>query len=444
MPRMPATAMWPPVVALATTKTIAIAREIGVMTEIADRAASGPLSPPLRRGLPLILLCAVALAYACVAIPPTLFPQKGFLNVAAVPAGNDFFAFYSAALMVWNHAAADIFDLSRLFAFEDALSGTLTHLPCPYPPHFLLLVAPLATMPYLPALYVWIVATSTPFALIVRKLSGLAAPLVFIAPPLIQNAIDGQTGALAASLFAGGLMSLARRRWALAGVLFGLLTFKPQVFMLTPICLLAARQYRTLAWLVATCTLLLFGSIAILGVDIWWKFLAYLPQQMAFVYQGRIHVARCPTVFVFVFHATGSAALANIMQAFSTLSAWALVAWSWRRTSAIFPRALAFCVAMPLSTPYMLEYDLAIWTLPAAILLTRCWRGEGQAADWAALVVLWVLPPITWLISQENISFAALFVIALTPYVICAVRREPGSLLPEQVNEAGGFVAFAK
>jgi alpha-1,2-mannosyltransferase len=414
-----------------------------VMTQIAAQTAARPLIPPLSRGLPLILLCAVAFGYAYVAIPTALLPQKGFLNAAAVPAGNDFFAFYSAALLVSRHATADLFDLTRLFAFQDAFSGTATHLPYPYPPHFLLLLAPLASLPYLPALYVWIVVTATPFALIVKKLSGLAAPLIFIAPPLVQNAIDGQTGALAASLFAGGLLLLANRRSALAGIVFGLLTFKPQVFMLIPICLLAARQYRALAWLTVTGVTLFCVSVAVLGVDIWWKFLAYLPQQMSFVYQGRFHVARCPTVFVMIFHATGNTTFAEIMQAISTLAAWALVGWSWRRTSAIFPRALAFCVAMPLSTPYMLEYDLVVWTLPAAILMMRCWRGEGQAPDWAALTVLWLLPPVAWLMSQADVNFSSLVVMALAPYVVWTVRREPSLQAFGQAKNTVGSAAVS-
>jgi hypothetical protein len=148
----------------------------------------------------------------------------------------------------------------------------------------------------------------------------------------------------------------------------------------------------------------------------------YLPQQMSFILAGRLPAARCPTLFVLVLHATGNLAFADIVQAGSTLAAWTLVAWSWRRTSAIFPRALAFCVAMPLSTPYMLEYDLAVWTLPGAILMMRLWRGEGKTPDWLAAAALCLMPPLIWLMSLADLSFSA--VVALTPYVIWSVARE--------------------
>jgi hypothetical protein len=139
------------------------------------------------------------LAYACLAIPLTLLPAHGLLNTSGGTVGSDFLAFYSAAVLTWSHSAQDVFNLSRLFAVQDSISGTATHFPFPYPPFFLLYVAPLAALNYLPALYVWLAATSAPFIFIVRKMSGVAAPVIVLAPPLIQNAISGQNGALTAS-----------------------------------------------------------------------------------------------------------------------------------------------------------------------------------------------------------------------------------------------------
>jgi hypothetical protein len=403
------------------------------MTDLGQVAGARPIGPPLRIGLPAIILCVVAFAYAWLAVPLTLVPHEGLLNRLGTPTGNDFLAFYSAALSSWAPAATDIYDLSRLFPLEDSVSGTSIHLPFPYPPSILLYVAPLAAMNYLPALYFWIGATTAPFVLIVRKMSGLAAPVILLAPPLVQNAIDGQNGALTASLFAGGLVLLGNRRPLLAGVLFGLLSYKPQAFILIPICLLAAREYRALTSLFLTCCCLLLASILAFGIAIWWKFIAFMPQQLAFVLDGRLPVTRCATMFLLVFHATGSLALANIAQAGATLAAWALVGWTWRRTDAIFPRALAFCVAMPLSTPYMFEYDLAVWTLPAAILLGRLWRGEGRLLDWASLSLLWLLPPLIWFTSSAAQHLSALALLPLAAYAISTVKRETASTL-RQIN----------
>jgi hypothetical protein len=320
--------------------------------------------------------------------------------------------------------ATDVYDLAKLSALQDAISGTAESLPFPYPPLFLLYAAPLAAVSYFSALYFWTVATAAPFVWAARRLSGLAAPLIALAPPLIQNAIDGQNGALTASLFSTGLMALVARRPALAGVLFGLLSYKPQVFVLIPICLLAARQYRALFWLLATVAALALASVAAFGLNAWVHFVEALSQQMSFIREGRLPLGRCPTLFMATLAATGNTVIANVVQGVSTLGAWVFVAWTWRQTDAVFPRALSFCVALPLSTPYMLEYDLAVWALPASILFVRLWRGEGSPPDWAALALLWLSPSLIWLASRAGLHGAVAAPLALAVYAVWAARRE--------------------
>ncbi len=393
------------------------------MTDIGHAAEPPAFGPPLRIGVPVIGLLVLALAYACVAIPLNLLPSRGFLNSNGGTVGNDFLAFYSAAILTWNQPASDVFDLTRLFALQDVISGTTIHFPFPYPPPFLFYVAPLAGLHYLPALYVWLAATSTPFIWLVKKLSGVSALVIVLAPPLIQNAISGQNGALTASLFAGGLLLITNKRPLSAGILFGLLFYKPQVFILIPICLLCAREYRAIGSLIATCSVLALGSIAAFGIDIWIKYLAFLPQQLAFVLDARLPVARCATFFMLAFHASGSLAIANAVQMASTIGAWVLVGWSWRKTSAVLPRALSFCVALPLSTPYMLEYDLAVWTLPAAILLGRLWRGDSSVADRLGFAFLWCLPPLIWAMSFTQQYVSVLPILPLVAYAIRIVRQ---------------------
>ena len=55
-------------------------------------------------------------------------------------------------------------------------------------------------------------------------------------------------------------------------------------------------------------------------------------------------------------------------------------------------KTLAFAVALPLATPYLYEYDFALWSLPAAMLAMRFWRGEAGGAWWLAFVILAFLP----------------------------------------------------
>lgn len=390
--------------------------------------------PPLARGAPILVLCLLALAYAGLAVPATLFPASGLHTKLGGTVGGDFLAFYSAALLVWSHAAPEVYNLTHLFHVEAVTSGIALRTPCPYPPVFLLYAAPLAAIPYLPALYAWLFAGVAPFAFVTRRLSGLAVLLIALSPPVIQNAIDGQNGALTASLFVVGLSLLTGARPVLAGIAFAFLSYKPQTFLLIPICLLAAREYRALAAAAAAGAILWSTSLAVFGFETWRSFFDVLSQQMSFVLDGHEPTARFPTIFVLVLQTTGSALWAKAAQGVSMLACFALVAWCWRRTTAVLPRALVFAAAMPLSTPYMLEYDLAVWALPASILMVRLWRGEGEPFDWFGLVLLWATPPLIYLLSRADFHFSAGFPLALAVYAVWRVRQEIGGSSARRVD----------
>jgi alpha-1,2-mannosyltransferase len=393
------------------------------------KGRSARFGPPLRRGLPLVVLWTMAGLYGALALGLCLVPVgAGMRNGAGAIVGNDFLTFYAASILVHLGDAVAVFDPPRFFALQEAISGSSQHFPWAYPPIFLLFVAPLAHLPYLPALAVWVGASGLAFGLLVRRLSGLALPLVLIAPPLIQNAADGQNGAWTGALFAGAILALANRRALLAGVLLGLLAYKPQVFILAPICLLAAREYRALAMLVVTSLALVLLSLGFFGVDIWWKFLAHLPDHAATLLGDRVQSNRVPTIFAAIDKLTHSRAAANLAQALATLGAGGLVFWVWRGCAAPFARALAVCVAMPLATPILLEYDLTLWTLPMAMLAARLWREGSDWRDWTALMLLAFLPSLIWITASSGFDPWAALILALVPYVIFAARRAGGAL----------------
>lgn len=377
--------------------------------------------PPLGRGLPLLLLIGIGLFQATIALPVCLLPTGGTLrNAVGSVAGNDFLTFYAAAKLVHAGTASAIFDQAHIFAVQDNISGLTQHFPWAYPPIFLLIVAGLAFLPYGVALALWLGLTSLSFGYGMQRLSGLALPLVLLLPPVVQNAMDGQNGALTAALFTAGLAALTARRPLLAGLLFGCLAYKPQVFLLAPIGLIASREWKALLAALAASLALALLSVAAFGLDIWWKFAAHLQDHLSYVLAGRLPSDRFPTTFIFVFKLTQSAALAKAAQIASSLFAFGFIYWVWRRSRAVLPRALAFCLALPLSTPFMLEYDLAIWGLPAALILMQLWKTPGHWSDWAALAVLALLPPAIYYGALAGMNFWIVPIAALVPY---AVRR---------------------
>ena len=145
---------------------------------------------------------------------------------------------------------------------------------------------------------------------------------------------------------------------------------------------------------------------------------------MSYVTSGRMPRERFATVFITLLDFTGHETFAKAGQGISTLAAWAFVYWCWRRTRDVFARALAFCVALPLATPYLYEYDFALWSLPAAFLGMKIWRGEADWRDWGAFVVLAFLPTLIWIVSLAKMNVTVLPVLALVPFAAAAVRAE--------------------
>ena len=83
-------------------------------------------------------------------------------------------------------------------------------------------------------------------------------------PAAVHTVVSGQATFLAVALAYGGLRLLDRSP-ALAGILFGLLGYKPQFCLLIPVALIAARQWRALVWAAATGVVLVAASLAVFG-----------------------------------------------------------------------------------------------------------------------------------------------------------------------------------
>src|SRR5436190_181486 len=154
---------------------------------------------------------------------------------------GDFFGLWSAGKFLLDHPAAEIYDAATLKAAQLALGmDPGIDYPFPYPPSFMLVVAPLGLLPW-PVAYLLLIGVTLPLFIWAtagrcwRSWIGLGA---LVAPATTITIIAGQAGLLAAALMAGGFR-LAARRPILAGVLLGLLTYKPQMGVLVPVAQLA-------------------------------------------------------------------------------------------------------------------------------------------------------------------------------------------------------------
>jgi len=159
--------------------------------------------------------------------------QVHWSNGAGRLFGDDFLNYRSGAFLALHGRAAEVYDFNVFHAFERGVAGgAIDFYHYSYPPVLLLLTAPLALIPYVPPLFVWLAAGWYAFYRALRRaLPGRGALLLALASPAVLiNAVGGQNGTWTAALFGAGLGLLDRRPY-LAGVLFGLLFIFPALVL---------------------------------------------------------------------------------------------------------------------------------------------------------------------------------------------------------------------
>ena len=98
-------------------------------------------------------------------------------------------------------------------------------------------------------------------------LLALAFPAVFV------NLGHGHNGFLTAALFGFALVQ-PRPRPIVAGILFGLLAYKPQFGLMIPLVLAATGRWRTMLAAAATVAALALAATLAFGIETWRAFFA--------------------------------------------------------------------------------------------------------------------------------------------------------------------------
>jgi hypothetical protein len=346
------------------------------------------------------------------------FSGSGMTDFRGDPIGGDFSHYWVAASLALKGEAVAVYQPVRFLAAQKQVFGVNVPLIWLYPPTYLMLVLPLALLPYFVSLGLWLSATLAGFVLVVRRIAPLpiTVGLALAFPGTFQNLIHGQNGFLTALLLGAGLLVLDQAPVA-AGILFGLLSFKPHLLVLIPLALAAGRRWRALLSLVLCCGCLVAASFLALGADTWAAFRHNLPGTLQVLETGQIakgiglSIAKIPTLFGAVLLAGGPSWLALFLQALVMLATAAIVVWVWFRKPPAAEGAAVLVLCILLFPPYEFIYDLTILALPLAWLGWQGYR-EGWQPGEPALLLLGFITPILVPI------LAALLHFQITPLVL--------------------------
>lgn len=323
---------------------------------------------------------------------PYIMTAHGHLDWTRHALGRDFVNYWTAGHLTFTPHRIDIFTPDKFLGWEHRLFDP--RLPFhfwSYPPVTLFVVAPLALFPYIPGLIAWTLAGLA--ALIPAARTVFSQPedrwLLVAAPAVATNIGLGQNGAFTAALLLTGL-GFWRERPRLAGVLLGLLIFKPQIALLLPVAVLAERRWSTMVAAAIVAGLFLALSIPAFGLDAWTAFFGpTLTAQGLMLSQGRGPFQwMMPSAFMAarVLGVRSDWAMA-IQAPFSVLGVW-LVWKAYRSDADNALKAAVLMTATFVASPQAFNYDL----IPAAAAAIVLWRRDQSALARALCLLLWALP----------------------------------------------------
>jgi len=308
---------------------------------------------------------------------------------------SDFIEWWSASAMVLHGSPASAYDNLRLWAAQKKIAGyNIGFTPFPYPPTYLLIIAPLALLPYLWSQAVWSILWIIAYLLVMSRIEKRGLLLALAFPGVFLNFIFAQNGLLTLVLIGAGILCLDTWPTA-AGALFGLCTYKPQLAVLIPLFLCITKRWRALAASAASAVLFCLLAWAAFGWQTWAAFLHSTHYTRTIVLE---HGAPGWEKFQTLFAAAriwGFSVEASYIIHFSVAALAAGAAMLvWKRSGVIELQATALVLATMLLTPHLLEYDVVLLALPIAWLAVDGLHSRFLPGEVLVLAALWLSPAV--------------------------------------------------
>jgi len=401
------------------------------MTHIWQGLRSGDwLTDARMRGYSLILLAICTLA-----LVGWIAASDGLIDRNSKPIGTDFSNVYAAGTLIWQGRPAEAYEPARQHAAEKAVFGgrEVPFYGWLYPPFFFVVAFLVASLPYAWGLAIWLAASFAAYLAAMRAILPRPETLLIAAafPAVFINIGHGQNGFLTAALLGGALHWLDRRPW-LAGVLIGLLAYKPQFGVLIPVALLAGGRWNTIAAAAATVAALVAVSFVTLGGGVWHAFADSMTFTQTVVLEpGGIGWEKIQSAFSAMRMWGAGVRSAYAIQIALALILAASLAWLWQSNALFELKASALATASLLATPYVLDYDLVVLAV-AIVFFVRHGMNRGfHDYEISLLAAAWFMPLLSRAIAgATGIPLGLLALLALYVFIVQrAVRDRLGSVI---------------
>lgn len=327
---------------------------------------------------------------------------------------HDFLSHWAAGKRALSGQSSMVYDVAAQNAYQTKLigAGKPVEMGFFYPPPFLLTIIPFAWLDLASAYVAFLCTTICLYVLALRLVTGnwlTAIPAAAAGGGAYFSLLYVQNGFLTAALITAGLAVLPRRP-RLAGIAFGLLTFKPQIGILIPFALAAAGYWKTIGWAVVTAVLMAAFAELALGPGIWGTFLSSATHTTGFLEGGNIWF-KMQSSFAISLPFFGSAAAYAVHFVIAAAVAWAVIRiWSNQRNSS-WLKGAALIAGSLLMSPYLFAYDSVMITAAALMLIRE--EPDLPLTDRMALIAACLLPGLAKILLSAAVPMAAATVLVL-------------------------------
>jgi hypothetical protein len=369
--------------------------------------------------------CLILLALSVLVFTGWIVVSDGLIDRTGQPIGTDFSNVYAAGSLTWQGRAADAYAPALQHAAEKAVfdGREVPFYGWHYPPFFFAIAFLVAALPYAGGHALWLVASFAAYLAAIRAILPRRETLLVAAafPAVLVNVGHGQNGFLTAALLGGALHWLDRRPW-LAGVLIGLLAYKPQFGVLIPIALLAGGRWRTIGAAALTVAALVGISFAMLGSGIWHAFADSMNfTQTVVLEQGGTGWQKIQSIFSAVRALGANVPTAYAAQGMLLALLAASLAWLWHSDAAFELKAAALALASLLATPYVLDYDFVVLAVAIAFFVRHALNNGFRDFEISLLAAAWLVPLLSR--SIAGVSYIPLGLLVELAFYALILRR---------------------
>jgi hypothetical protein len=253
-----------------------------------------------------------------------------------------------------------------------------------------------------------------------------------LCPAVPFNVMTGQNAFFTSALLVAGF-GLIGRFPVLAGALLGILSFKPQLWLMVPVALLAARQWRACAGAATSALILALASLVVFGPEIWRAWFGLMTGMdeayRAWVANGRLNGM---SVFACATWLGAPARAADLAQWVAIAVAAAAVYRVFRRPAAVALQLAALLAATMLAAPHSSTSDAVLLALASSLYVAAPRRGPLPPLQIALAAAVWISP----LFNPPSVfrpgSLTPLLILLLLGSIIAEVRDAeiPGQRAP--------------